>query len=70
MAFLNSQGEKVSAKKYVQDYLRGAVEAARDSFSDPDLTDKQTVAVKAQFERLGKRLGKVLGAKPAEPPAE
>ena len=63
MSLKDSAGNKVSAKKYVQDFYKGAVDSARDSFSDPDLTAKQTIAVRAQFDRLYKRLGKVLGVK-------
>lgn len=62
----NSAGEKVSPKKYAQDFLYNALVSARAAFSDTDLTDKETVKVNDQFDRLSKRANRVFGVKPAK----
>lgn len=62
----NAAGEKLSPKKYTQDFLYNALVSARAAFSDADLTDKETVKVNDQFDRLFKRASRVFGVKPAK----
>lgn len=74
----NDNGEKVSAKKLVQDAFAESVKAAGDGLSsnvdefgtERGLTDREKGLVKDQIAKLTKRVMRILGEKEDKAEAE